>query len=442
MNTRLVRGLFGAALAAVLVLILFYRAHAARTRAAAWDLQNALVDGDTARVRRDLANGADPTVLHTGPNAADVPLVQRNDPMVRVLERVGARPSLNAQLIRAAEDGDAAACRQLMARGASPSAAISAPGQIDITALAAAMSDRRWNTADILADAGARPDDDAIRFALKNAAPESLLRKLLRAYPAAADVSLELAAMRGQTSDVLKLVRLGANLNVHTVYQDTPLCLAEIGRHPQTVAAIEQLLRKSVRARGAPIMGRQDRDQFLVAASLAADLPRAQQMMRLGADVNYTVDGESALVAALQTRSVALALWLLDHGANPNLAPPPPPAAPGALNAKPQSPMEVAMQENMPLSVVKALILHGASPNQRQHSADGMTLLMAAAAQGNAVNARTLLEAGADPNMLDARGWSALAWAQTYNHPKVTALLKGRIHGASKSTALKTAATP
>ncbi|MDE2125137.1 MAG: ankyrin repeat domain-containing protein [Armatimonadetes bacterium] len=442
MSARLLRGLVGGALAAALLVILFYRARAARARIADRDVQFALANGDVARVRRDLANGADPRQILAQRDVADAPLVQRNDAMVHILRGLGAKLSLNAQLIRAAEDGSVVVCRQLIAQGASPAAAISIPGQIDTTALAAAMVSGEWGTAETLADAGARPNDDAIRFALKNSAPKPLLRKLLRVDPSSADVSLELAAMRGRTAEVRELVALGANLNVHTVYHDTPLCLAEIGRHPKTVAAIEQLLRRGTRAAGAPLMGRKDRNQFLVAAALAGDLPRVEQMVQMGVDVNFTVDGESALVASLQIRDTPLMLWLLNHGAKPTVVPPPPEAAPGALHAKAQSPMEVAMEQALPLAAVKALIAHGASPNQRQHSADGMTLLMVAAAQGSANNARTLLDAGADPNMLDARGWSALAWAKTYNHPQVTALLEARIRGASKSAAAITTTSP
>jgi ankyrin repeat protein len=73
------------------------------------------------------------------------------------------------------------------------------------------------------------------------------------------------------------------------------------------------------------------------------------------------------------------------------------------------------------------LIRQGADIN-RQLSDGGETVLMSAAANGKTEVVGVLLENGADVNLKDDRGFTALTYAKIGNHDDVVELL--RKHGA------------
>ncbi len=110
------------------------------------------------------------------------------------------------------------------------------------------------------------------------------------------------------------------------------------------------------------------------------DYAWAEQLLEAGADINarfIQADGYSTLMMAARSESDPDGLrWLLDHGANVDLA-----------------------------------------------SFNGLTALHVAATGGRDEHVRVLLDAGADVNARTDRGQTALAAARTHGHAQIAELL-------------------
>jgi ankyrin repeat protein len=155
-------------------------------------------------------------------------------------------------------------------------------------------------------------------------------------------------------------------------------------------------------------------------------------MLDAHVDIDQTdVDGTTALVVSIMNKKYTFAKFLLDRGANPNLADVKGRAALYAIvdirnedySALPNR------KEDDPLpsfEIVKALLLRGANPNLQltknlpgrsgMDSGDttldeGTTPLMRAARAGDAAVMRALLEKGADPKLTTKEGNTALMFA-------------------------------
>ena len=119
-----------------------------------------------------------------------------------------------------------------------------------------------------------------------------------------------------------------------------------------------------------------------------------------GADVNITdKDGHTPLMAGAFTRnnSPQVVTVLIEAGADVN-----------ASDKSGLTPLMMAVMKPVPdVQVVKILVKAGADLNARKHNG-GMKPLMLAAGMGKPEIAATLLDLGADPNLRDSAGRTAL----------------------------------
>jgi ankyrin repeat protein len=238
----------------------------------------------------------------------------------------------------------------------------------------------------------------------------------------------------------------GANVNARENFRgQTALMWAAAERHPQVV--------KLLLARGADCKALSfDRNNVIPKLSAASsitpmskggltaldfaaregDVESGRYMLDAGADMNQLdADNTHALTIALMNKHYTFAKFLLERGANPNLA-----------DSRGRTPLYAAIdardedysampsrKEDDPLSsleVIQALLDHGANPNAAltrnlpgrsgMDSGDtalgpGTTTLMRAARAGDAEVMRMLLKKGADPKRQTEAGNDALLFA-------------------------------
>ena len=234
------------------------------------------------------------------------------------------------------------------------------------------------------------------------------------------ETSLMTASRSGNAEAVKLLVARGANVNaVESVKGQTALMWAVAERHPKVVQALLEVganasARSEPRPRrvnttsgGATWEPRTTMDVEqggytpLLFAAREGDLESARLLVAAGAKVNENApDGTSPLVVATHSGHSALAVFLLDKGADAN-----------AVGAG-YTAMHAAILRKKP-DVVKGLLAHGASPNaplvkataMRRASADwalefdmiGATPFWLAAQYSEPEAMRLLAAAGADP---------------------------------------------
>jgi len=126
----------------------------------------------------------------------------------------------------------------------------------------------------------------------------------------------------------------------------------------------------------------------------------------------HSPDGFTPLALACFFGHGELAKWLIDRGANLNLA---------AKNQMQVAPIHAAAGGKN-LEIVRALVEAGADVNARQHG--GFTALHAAAQDGNEAMTAYLLEKGADRNARADNNQCALDLALLRGHAGVAALLE------------------
>ena len=254
------------------------------------------------------------------------------------------------------------------------------------------------------------------------------------------------AARAGNADAVRVLLDRGADVNARENYKgQTALMWAAAERHPAVVKLLlergadwkvrsferETKMPKLSAASSVTPMARGGFTAFLFAAR-EGDIESAQAMLDHGVDIDQTdVDGTNALVVSLMNKKYSLAKYLLDRGANPNLA-----------DVKGRAALYAAVdirnedysalpnrKEDDPLpsfEIVKALLARGANPNVQltknlpgrsgMDSGDttldeGTTPLMRAARAGDATVMRALLEKGADPKLTTKEGNNVLMFA-------------------------------
>ena len=243
------------------------------------------------------------------------------------------------------------------------------------------------------------------------------------------ETALMTASRTGSSEAVRLLASHGADLNAreHTRGQ-TALMWAVAQRHPDVVEALIAL-GADVHARSAPqprrihtrtagfnpsgvvdtVLGS---NTPLLFAARQGDLEAAGHLVAAGADVNDTAaTGTSALVVAAHSGHTALALFLLERGADPNAAE----AGYSALHA-------VALRGDETLAA--ALLARGADPNAPvlrgsqgrrnspdyvlQHDVVGATAFWLAAHFAEPGVMRALADGGADPGFVMEDGTTPL----------------------------------
>lgn len=141
------------------------------------------------------------------------------------------------------------------------------------------------------------------------------------------------------------------------------------------------------------------------------DLPRAEQLIREGADVNAVNRyGVTPLSLACTNGNGAMVQLLLKAGADPNAA------LPGG-----ETPLMTAARTGK-VDAVKALLASGSNVHAKEPRR-GQTALMWAAAEGHAEVVRALLEAGADFRESLPSGFTPLLFAVREGHADVVRVL-------------------
>lgn len=119
------------------------------------------------------------------------------------------------------------------------------------------------------------------------------------------------------------------------------------------------------------------------------------------------------LLAAIKVKSPAIALFLLEHGANPNEV---------YIDDK-FKPHNLLMDAVVETNTTLALLLIEKGANISYTDEEGVTVITQAAYQGQEVVVKALLDKGADPTVVNVEGINALIAAASEGHSEVVQLL-------------------
>ena len=339
----------------------------------------------------------------------------------RHLDINAAQPDGTTALDWAAHWNDPDGVRFLLASGADPRQA----NRYGVTPLSEAAAAGNASIIEMLLKAGADPKT------LTTADGETVLMT---------------AARTGNLDAVKILLDRGADVNAKENYRgQTALMWAAAERHADVVKLLlergadwkiqsqarETTIPKLSAASSVSPMARGGLTAFHFAAR-EGDLETGRVMLDAGVDINVLdADSTTGLVTAILNKRYTYAKYLLDHGANPNLADVRGRAALyAAIDMRNQdySAMPAHKEDDpMPsLDLIKALLDRGADPNaplvkplpgrSGMDTGDatlgaGATPLMRAARAGDAATMRALLAKGADPNLTTKDGNTALQFA-------------------------------
>ena len=366
----------------------------------------------------------------------------------------------DARLADAARRGDIGAVRALLAEGIE----VDAPQADGATALAWAAHRDDAATADLLLLAGADPNaaNELGMTPLMLAAENGSAPMVERLLQAGADpnlarpaggTALMMAARSGSVAVVRRLVAAGADVDAAAAGGQTALMWAAAEAHPRVVTVLAEVgadvdARTAVLTRPGRTIVREarvlsrfeavnpaslprdgDRDPPrpeggftpLLYAVLAGDAVSVGILLAAGADADDAgPDGVTALMLALTKRHPAIALQLLEAGADPH------PADAG------YTALHLAAATGQP-AVAEALLARGADPNARLERPQrltnafeigvftspgsgrltqiGSTPFLVAAKSADAGMMRRLADAGADPRATTDDGTTALMLA-------------------------------
>ena len=266
--------------------------------------------------------------------------------------------------------------------------------------------------AEALGAAPATPLIEAVK-----AGDHAAIRRLARDRAAVAapepdgTTALHWAVRADDATTVRLLLQAGAKVNAVNRYGVTPLALASLNRN----AAIAGVLLEAGADTKIPLAEGQT---ILMTAARAGDPGVLKLLLDAGADVNAaeSVAGETALIwAALENHADAVTL-LVKRGANPNARSKESAytrlrfgdgivARPTVLPRGHWTPLMYAARQNA-IDAARALADAGADLNLSDP--DGTTALVFAIINGHFDLARVLVEKGADPNVADSQGMAAL----------------------------------
>lgn len=155
-----------------------------------------------------------------------------------------------------------------------------------------------------------------------------------------------------------------------------------------------------------------ERDKALIQAAFDGELAKAQGLVKKGASIEATGPKKrTSMIWAAANGHTPVVEFL--HGAGAD------------INAKDSNGQTVLMfaVKGSHVEMVEYLLENGADIDARSIK-QGFTALITAAAIGNETMVRLLLEHGADKNIAERNGNTALDRAGQYGHPDIAALLE------------------
>ena len=208
------------------------------------------------------------------------------------------------------------------------------------------------------------------------------------------------AVQQNNQNQVDALIRLGANPNVAEQGATALSTALDAGNLGLATALIN-----GGAAADPAILGR-----ALYRAVEGGDEGKVAALLKMGANVNFVVGGQTALTAALNRQNMGMATLLIRAGGDEPT---------GQFGRRL---FDAALEGDMSWIRVLAQL-----PKYRDYrNAQGETPLHAAASRGNDEAVTTLLGAGADPNVLTVKNWSPLHHAARFGHKlALIQLLKG-----------------
>jgi uncharacterized protein len=205
--------------------------------------------------------------------------------------------------------------------------------------------------------------------------------------------ALMLAIDRNDVDGATRLVRAHADVNAANEYGATALWIAAAGGNVQ----VAKLL---LDARANPNAKLLSGETPLMTAVDNGHADVAKLLLDRGADVNAreTGSGQTALMWAAANKSTDIVTLLLDHGADAR-----------ARSTRGFTPLLFAAQQGE-VESGRLLLRAGADVNDRGGN-DRKTALIVAAASGHSNFATLLLDSGANPDLSDEIGFTALHYA-------------------------------
>ncbi len=363
--------------------------------------------------------------------------------VVLLASSYAAATDADVRLVNAARTQDPKVVRSLLAQEVE----VNARGTDGATALLWLAHWDDMATAELLLAAGADPNlaNDFRMTPLSQACTNGdapFVRLLLKsgAKPnipiATGETPLMTCAKTGTTEGVRMLVEYGADVNATEPAQNqTALMWAIAERHSETAGALigaHADVKAFTKQGFAPI-------HF---AARVGDLESLKLLLAAGVDVNMLTTGGAGagytpLMVATLRAQIDVALYLLDHGADPST---------DVAGFTPlhwastswegyasnpvygfEDPMSGIPDRKGKLRLVKALLAHGAKVNARMTKRQpsfatgytdgvGATPLLLAASVDDVEMMRILLDAGADPNIKTATNASPIIAASGLNH--------------------------
>lgn len=169
-----------------------------------------------------------------------------------------------------------------------------------------------------------------------------------------------------------------------------------------------------------PEIGADQAQEQLWSAARAGAVDRAEGALKRRANINAeNLNGETALIIAINSRQETMAVWLIEHGASPDQADP-----------SGDGPLHLAAREGMAQASAGLIT---ASARIDATNRDGRTPLMLAIIQHHADVAEQLLAAGASPDQPDAQGRSARDLAAHLGDPRMARLIGPRRDATASS---------
>ena len=243
--------------------------------------------------------------------------------------------------------------------------------------------------------------------------------------------ALHWAAREDNADEVRRLLRAGARADVTNRYGVTPLALAAANGS----AVIMDLL---IAAGADPNATSSQAEPVLMTAARSGSVEAVQCLLGHGADVNAREpwQGETALMWAAGGNHAAIAKLLIAHGAGLDARSSVPdfPRRQAGLTVLPRGNWTPLMYAARQGAVDAARTLAEAGANLDLVDPDGTTALVLAIINVHYDTAAVLIEAGADPNLADETGMAALyaaadmdtlPWMFGRPDPKLTDRLSG-----------------